>query len=127
MDKFTSQVQVEETAEFHAWLDAQEVADIHAIEAETVSIHEQHRIAMEAAKNRTYTAEEIEMYESLIEAEEGHEWEEVESDDGHCELYASELYEAQAEWEAEQYEGEEPEMELPNDLFMIFDDPDYWA
>jgi hypothetical protein len=109
MDKFTSQVQVEETAEFHAWLDAQEVADIHAIEAETVSIHGQHRIAMEAA------------------AEEGYEWEEVESDDGHCELYASELYEAQAEWEAEQYEGEEPEMELPNDLFMIFDDPDYWA
>jgi hypothetical protein len=64
---------------------------------ETVSIDEHHRRAMEAAKNRTYTAEEIEMYESLIEDEEGYEWEEVESDDGH------------------------------HDLFMVFDDPDYWG
>jgi|TARA_R100000900_G_scaffold118691_1_gene93389 hypothetical protein len=54
---------------------------------ETVSIDEHHRRAMEAAKNRTYTAEEIEMYESLIEDEEGYEWEEVESDDGHREAY----------------------------------------
>ena len=76
---------------------------------ETVSIEEQHRIAMEAAKNRTYTAEEIEMYESLIEDEEGYEWEEVESDDGHYELY-----------------DDEPVMDLPNDLFMVFDDADYW-
>ena len=53
-----------------------------------------------------------------------------------------ELSDAQGEWEAEQYEAElsdfdphrdfyaemddEPVMELPNDLFMIFDDPDYW-
>jgi hypothetical protein len=36
MDKFTSQVQVEETAEFQAWLDAQEVADIQAMEAEAL-------------------------------------------------------------------------------------------
>ena len=28
MDKFTSQVQIEETADFQEWLDAQEVADI---------------------------------------------------------------------------------------------------
>ena len=58
------------------------------------------------------------------------------------ELTAADLYNAQAEWEAEQYEAElsdfdphrdfyaemddEPVMELPNDLFMIFDDPDYW-
>jgi hypothetical protein len=34
MDKFTSQVQVEDTSEFHTWLDAQEVADIRAMEAE---------------------------------------------------------------------------------------------
>ena len=34
MDKFTSQAQVEETADFQAWLDAQEVADIRAMEAE---------------------------------------------------------------------------------------------
>ena len=34
MDKFTSQVQVEETADFQEWLDAQEVADIQAMEAE---------------------------------------------------------------------------------------------
>ena len=34
MDKFTSQVQVEETADFQAWLDAQEVADIRAMEAQ---------------------------------------------------------------------------------------------
>jgi len=53
-----------------------------------------------------------------------------------------ELSDAQGEWEAEQYEAElsdfdphrdfyaemddEPVMELPNDLYMIFDDPDYW-
>jgi hypothetical protein len=53
-----------------------------------------------------------------------------------------ELSDAQGEWEAEQYEEElsdfdphrdfyaemddEPVMDLPNDLFMIFDDPDYW-
>ena len=36
MDKFASQVQVEETAEFQAWLDAQEVADIQAMEAEAL-------------------------------------------------------------------------------------------
>ena len=34
MDKFTSQVQIEETADFQEWLDAQEVADIQAMEAE---------------------------------------------------------------------------------------------
>ena len=54
-----------------------------------------------------------------------------------------ELSDAQSEWEAEQYEEElsdfdphrdfyaemddEPVMELPNDLYMIFDDPDYWG
>ena len=59
------------------------------------------------------------------------------------ELTAAYLYNAQAEWEAEQYEEElsdfdphrdfyaemddEPVMELPNDLYMIFDDPDYWG
>ena len=32
MDKFTSQIQVEDTADFQAWLDAQEVADIRAME-----------------------------------------------------------------------------------------------
>ena len=58
---------------------------------------------------------------------------------------AAHLYDAQAEWEAEQYEWTEeaiaweegmhpdnlydgePIMDLPNDLYMIFDDPDYWA
>jgi hypothetical protein len=34
MDKFTSQVQVEDTADFQTWLDIQEVADIRAMEAE---------------------------------------------------------------------------------------------
>ena len=34
MDKFTSQVQVEDTADFQEWLDIQEVADIRAMEAE---------------------------------------------------------------------------------------------
>ena len=54
-----------------------------------------------------------------------------------------ELSDAQGEWEAEQYEEElsdfdphrdfyaemddEPIMDLPDDLFMIFDDPDYWG
>tara|TARA_Y100000310_G_scaffold89618_1_gene86721 strand:- start:288 stop:503 length:216 start_codon:yes stop_codon:yes gene_type:complete len=37
MDKFTSQTQVEETADFQAWLDAQEVADIRAMEAEALA------------------------------------------------------------------------------------------
>ena len=37
MDKFASQVQVEETADFQAWLDAQEVADIRAMEAEALA------------------------------------------------------------------------------------------
>jgi len=32
MDKFTSQIQVEETPDFQIWLDAQEVADIRAME-----------------------------------------------------------------------------------------------
>ena len=66
------------------------------------------------------------------------------------ELSAADLYEAQAAWEADQadheveyewteeaiaweegmhpdnlYDGE-PIMDLPNDLYMIFDDPDYW-
>jgi len=59
------------------------------------------------------------------------------------ELTAADLYDAQGEWEAEQYEEElsdfdphrdfyaemddEPVMDLPDDLFMIFDDPDYWG
>ena len=84
------------------------------------------------------------------------------------ELTAADLYNAQAEWEAEQYEAEmaeiaeaqreafmadheaeyewteeaiaceegmhpdnlydgEPVMDLPNDLYMVFDDPDYWG
>jgi len=34
MDKFTSQIQVEETPDFQIWLDAQEVADIRAMESE---------------------------------------------------------------------------------------------
>ena len=84
------------------------------------------------------------------------------------ELTAADLYDAQAEWEAEQYEAEmaeiadaqwqafqddhdtdfyewtdeaiaweegmhpdnlydgEPVMDLPNDLYMVYDDPDYW-
>jgi 1-aminocyclopropane-1-carboxylate deaminase/D-cysteine desulfhydrase-like pyridoxal-dependent ACC family enzyme len=82
------------------------------------------------------------------------------------ELTAADLYDAQAEWEAQQeaelsdfdphrdfyaemddeayewteeaiaweegmhldnlYDGE-PVMDLPNDLYMVFDDPDYWG
>ncbi len=56
------------------------------------------------------------------------------------ELTAADLYEAQAEWEAEQYDAEMAEiadaqwqafqddhnMDLPNDLYMVFDNPDYW-
>ena len=34
MDKFTSQIQVEDTADFQEWLDAQEVADIRAMESD---------------------------------------------------------------------------------------------
>ena len=67
------------------------------------------------------------------------------------ELTAADLYEAQAAWEADQadheveyewteeaiaweegmhpdnlYDGE-PVMHLPNDLYMVFDDPDYFG
>ena len=34
MDKFTSHIQVEESTDFQMWLDAQEVADIRAMESE---------------------------------------------------------------------------------------------
>ena len=34
MDKFTSQIQIEDSADFQEWLDIQEVADIRAMEAE---------------------------------------------------------------------------------------------
>ena len=34
MDKFTSQIQVEDTTDFQEWLDIQEVADIRAMESE---------------------------------------------------------------------------------------------
>ena len=34
MDKFTSQIQVEDTTDFQEWLDAQEVADIRAMESD---------------------------------------------------------------------------------------------
>jgi hypothetical protein len=34
MDKFTAQIQVEESADFQDWLDIQEVADIQAMESE---------------------------------------------------------------------------------------------
>ena len=34
MDKFTSQIQVEDSADFQEWLDIQEVADIRAMESE---------------------------------------------------------------------------------------------
>ena len=37
MDKFTSQIQVEEDPAFQAWLDAQEVADIRAMEVEALA------------------------------------------------------------------------------------------
>ena len=43
-----------------------------------------------------------------------------------------ELSDAQGEWEDDHdtdfYEWiDEPIMDLPDDLFMIFDDPDYWG
>ena len=34
MDKFTSQIQIEDSGDFQEWLDIQEVADIRAMEAE---------------------------------------------------------------------------------------------
>ena len=34
MDKFTSQIQIEDSADFQEWLDIQEVADIQAMESE---------------------------------------------------------------------------------------------
>ena len=57
------------------------------------------------------------------------------------ELDEHDLRVAQAEWEAQQEAelsdfdphrdfyaemDDEPVMELPNDLYMVFDDPDYW-
>ena len=51
MDKFTSRAQVAETAEFHAWLDAQEVADIRAMEAEELTLTPNELLAMVARLN----------------------------------------------------------------------------
>ena len=45
MDKFTSQVQVEDTADFQEWLDIQEVADIRAMEAEAAEALRRVRLA----------------------------------------------------------------------------------
>jgi len=45
MDKFTSQIQVEEDPAFQAWLDAQEVADIRAMEAERAEALRRVRLA----------------------------------------------------------------------------------
>ena len=42
------------------------------------------------------------------------------------ELTAADLYEAQAEWEAEQYELERLERSAAFG-FMAYDDPDYWG
>jgi hypothetical protein len=36
MDKFTSQIQVEEDPAFQAWIDAQEVADLREMEEEAL-------------------------------------------------------------------------------------------
>ena len=41
------------------------------------------------------------------------------------EFLPADLYEAQAEWEAEQAELEEAEMILEDDLYMIFEDDPY--
>tara|TARA_R100000908_G_scaffold42976_1_gene20091 strand:- start:175 stop:459 length:285 start_codon:yes stop_codon:yes gene_type:complete len=54
---------------------------------EIVSMREQHRLAMEAAEKRTYTEEEIAMYERTIE------------------LDAEDLARAQADWEAAEDQG----------------------
>ena len=45
MDKFVTNVQVEEDAEFQVWLDAQEVADIRAMEAEQAQALRRVRLA----------------------------------------------------------------------------------
>ena len=45
MDKFTSQVQIEETPDFQEWLDTQEVADIRAMEAEQAEALRRVRLA----------------------------------------------------------------------------------
>ncbi len=76
MDKFTSQVQVEETADFQAWLDAQEVADIQAMEAELDEFDmrcEEAEIEAEALANVRRMA----MQQGLSDDCEA--WEEVES------------------------------------------------
>lgn len=82
-------------------------------EYEALSIFEHHRRAMEAAENRTHTAEELEMCERAIEAEEAYEWEELDE-----ELSAEDLAKAQADWEAAEDQGHDwNDYDDPIDLY----------
>ena len=80
-NKFATNVQVEEDKEFQVWLDAQEVADIQAMDSELDEFDmrcEEAEIEAEALANVRRMA----MEQGLSD-----DWEEIESDDGHRELY----------------------------------------
>jgi hypothetical protein len=73
--------------------------------------------------HRQEEQELTEIAEAQWEAfQDDHESEDGEELHDYNELDEHDLQVALAEWEAEQ----DPEMYLENDLFMIYDDPDYW-
>tara|TARA_R100001377_G_scaffold34368_1_gene18910 strand:+ start:161 stop:457 length:297 start_codon:yes stop_codon:yes gene_type:complete len=74
MNKFANNVSIEEDPSFQAWLDAQEVADIRAMEEEQEALFNVRGMAMEKSLDDNEPSEEW-------------DWEEVESDDGHRDLY----------------------------------------
>tara|TARA_R100001244_G_scaffold100081_1_gene74649 strand:+ start:278 stop:541 length:264 start_codon:yes stop_codon:yes gene_type:complete len=84
MNKFANNVSVEEDLNFQAWLDAQEVADIQAMESELDEFDmrcEEAEIEAEVLANVRSMA----MEQGL--SDDCGDWEEIESDDGHRELY----------------------------------------
>ena len=113
MDKFTTNQFAEETT----------AADIYAMREEFR--HEEQELAeiADAQWHAFQDDHDTDFYEWIDELDE------------------HDLRVAQAEWEAQQEAelsdfdphrdfyaemDDEPVMELPNDLYMVFDDPDYW-
>tara|TARA_R110000824_G_scaffold247927_1_gene437006 strand:- start:196 stop:474 length:279 start_codon:yes stop_codon:yes gene_type:complete len=89
MNKFANNVSVEEDLNFQAWLDAQEVADIQTMERELDERDmrcEEAEIEAEAIANVRRMAMEQGLSDDC-DAWEPLDWEEIESDDGHRELY----------------------------------------
>tara|TARA_S200002703_G_scaffold50005_1_gene43421 strand:+ start:1514 stop:1909 length:396 start_codon:yes stop_codon:yes gene_type:complete len=131
MDKFTTNQFAEETT----------AADIYAMREE---FRQEEQELAEIADDQWEAFQDD--HESEYEwTEEAIAWEEgMRSDElyDYDELDEHDLRVAQAEWEAQQEAelsdfdphrdfyaemDDQPVMELPNDLYMVYDDPDYWG